>query len=91
MFLPEREIEKIVKCNLQIVVEQLAKSTGPIAVLHNLRFVQLLKERFNSQYEVYYKYGKPLKEAFKKWTVDHIGAKLFFCFLKPSLYSMLDL
>ena len=51
---PERAVN-VTKCDLNTVVERLAFHNGPYAVLHNLRYVELLKKRFTSDLEIYFK------------------------------------
>ena len=56
LFLPERAIQNITKCDLQTVAERLAFKNGPMAVLHNLQYALLLKDRFQGEHEDYYRY-----------------------------------
>ena len=55
LFLPERAIKNITKCDLQTVAERLAFKNGPVAVLHNLGFVKLMLNTFNTEHERFYK------------------------------------
>ena len=54
LFLPERAIENITKCDLQTVGERLAHKNGPAAVLHNLGFTRLFMDKFNRDRAKFY-------------------------------------
>lgn len=54
LFLPERAIENITKCDLQTVGERLAHKNGPVAVLYNLSYTRLFLDRFNRDQAKFY-------------------------------------